>query len=112
MFGRTKPDSIEFVGARLPTDAHIARVQIDDDAGEEVQIYRRSVPYGTTREHGINFLAFGADRDRFDRMLARMFGPNDDGAPRPPGRLLAAGQRRLLLRAVAVTLLATLAGRP
>ena len=48
VFGRTKPDSIEFVGARLPTNAHIARVQIDDDAGEEVQIYRRSVPYGTT----------------------------------------------------------------
>jgi putative iron-dependent peroxidase len=37
------------------------------------------VPYGTTVEHGINFLAFAADRARFDRMLARMFGPNDDG---------------------------------
>jgi putative iron-dependent peroxidase len=79
VFGRTKPDSIEFVGARLPPNAHIARVQIDDDAGEEIQIYRRSVPYGTTLEHGINFLAFAADRARFDRMLARMFGPNDDG---------------------------------
>src|SRR6478609_2719279 len=79
VFGRTKPDSIEFVGARLPTNAHIARVQIDDEAGEEIQIYRRSVPYGTTLEHGINFLAFAADRARFDRMLARMFGPNDDG---------------------------------
>lgn len=79
VFGRTKPDSIEFVGARLPTNAHIARVQIDDAAGEEIQIYRRSVPYGTTIEHGINFLAFAADRARFDRMLARMFGPNDDG---------------------------------
>ena len=79
VFGRTKPDSIEFVGARLPSNAHIARVQIDDDAGEEIQIYRRSVPYGTTIEHGINFLAFAADRARFDRMLARMFGPNDDG---------------------------------
>ena len=79
VFGRTKLDSIEFVGARLPKNAHIARVQIDDDAGEEVQIYRRSVPYGTTREHGLNVIAFGADRARFDRMLARMFGPNDDG---------------------------------
>ena len=78
VFGRSKPDSIEFVGARLPNTAHIARVQIDD-AGEEIQIYRRSVPYGTTLEHGLNFLAFAADRARFDRMLARMFGPNDDG---------------------------------
>jgi putative iron-dependent peroxidase len=79
LFGRTKLDSVEFVGARLPPNAHIARVQIDDDAGEEVPIYRRSVPYGTTREAGLYFVAFGADRARFDRMLARMFGPNDDG---------------------------------
>jgi putative iron-dependent peroxidase len=79
VFGRTKPDSVEFVGGRLPLNAHIARVQIEDEAGEEIQIYRRSVPYGTTFEAGLNFVAFGADRDRFDRMLARMFGPNDDG---------------------------------
>ncbi len=79
VFGRTKLDSVEFVGSRLPPNAHIARVQIDDEAGEEVPIYRRSVPFGTTTEQGLNFLAFAADRDRFDRMLARMFGPNDDG---------------------------------
>jgi porphyrinogen peroxidase len=79
VFGRTKPDSIEFVGARLPPDAHIARVQVDDDAGEELQIYRRSVPYGTTQEHGLYFVAFSADTDRFARMLKRMFGPSDDG---------------------------------
>lgn len=79
VFGRTKADSIEFVGARLPKDSHIARTQIQDENGDEVPIYRRSVPYGTTREHGLNFLAFGADRERFDRMLRRMFGPSDDG---------------------------------
>ncbi len=79
VFGRTKPDSIEFVGARLSPDAHIARVQIEDDAGEELQIYRRSVPYGTTQEHGLYFVAFSADTDRFARMLKRMFGPSDDG---------------------------------
>ena len=111
VFGRTKPDSIEFVGARLPTDAHIARVQIDDDAGEEVQIYRRSVPYGTTREHGLNFLAFGADRERFDRMLRRMFGPSDDGRH----DRLADFSRPVsgaFYFAPSLTLLATLAGRP
>ena len=46
VFGRTRPDSIEFMGARLPKSAHIARVQIDDPEGKEIQIYRRSVPYG------------------------------------------------------------------
>jgi putative iron-dependent peroxidase len=78
VFGRTKPDSIEFEGAALPTTAHIARVQIDDPAGEEIPIYRRSVPYGTLAEHGLYFVAFAADRGRLDRMLRRMFGLTDD----------------------------------
>ena len=111
VFGRTKADSIEFVGARLPIDAHIARVQIDDDAGEEIQIYRRSVPYGTTRQHGLNFLAFGADRDRFDRMLKRMFGPAEDGLH----DRLADFSRPVsgaFYFAPSLTLLASLAGRP
>jgi putative iron-dependent peroxidase len=79
VFGRTKPDSVEFTGDALPTTAHIARVQIDDEAGGEIPIYRRSVPYGTVAEHGLQFLAFSADRARFDRMLARMFGTTGDG---------------------------------
>ena len=111
VFGRTKLESIEFVGARLPKTAHIARVQIEDAAGEEVQIYRRSVPYGTTLEHGLYFLAFGADRERFDRMLARMFGPNDDGLH----DRLADFSRPVsgaFYFAPSLTLLATLADRP
>jgi len=79
VIGRTKPESIEFVGDALPPTAHIARVQIEDDAGTELPIYRRSVPYGTIAEHGLCFLAFSAERERFDRMLRRMFGPADDG---------------------------------
>ncbi len=79
VFGRTKPESIEFEGDALPPTAHIARVQIEDVEGTELPIYRRSVPYGTIAEHGLCFLAFASDRSRFDRMLARMFGPADDG---------------------------------
>jgi porphyrinogen peroxidase len=67
------------VGTDLPAGAHIARVQITDAAGEELPIYRRSVPYGTVAEHGLYFVAFSADRTRFDRMLARMFGLDADG---------------------------------
>jgi putative iron-dependent peroxidase len=78
VFGRTKPTSREMTGEALPTDAHIARVQINDEAGEELPIYRRSVPYGTVAEHGLYFVAFSADRTRFDRMLARMFGIDPD----------------------------------
>ena len=79
VFGRTKPDSVEFTGDALPPRAHIARVQIEDEAGDEVPIYRRSVPYGTVAEHGLQFIAFSADRAQFDRMLARMFGTTGDG---------------------------------
>lgn len=77
VIGRTKRDSVELDDDVKPTDAHIARVVIDDDDGEELEIYRRSVPYGTVREHGLFFLAFSADPTRFDRMLARMFGTAD-----------------------------------
>ena len=56
-----------------PTTAHIARVVIEED-GEELEIYRRSTPYGTVGELGLYFLAFSADPTRFTKMLARMFG--------------------------------------
>lgn len=79
VFGRTKVDSAEFTGAELPATAHIARVQVLDD-DEELEIYRRSVPYGTVSEHGLYFVAFSADPSRFARMLARMFGTAGDGA--------------------------------
>jgi putative iron-dependent peroxidase len=78
VIGRSKPSSIEMTGDALPLDAHIARVQIEDEAGEEIPIYRRSVPYGTVAEHGLYFVAFSADRSRFDRMLGRMFGTDAD----------------------------------
>ena len=79
VIGRSKPSSVEMTGEALPPDAHIARVQITDPQGEELPIYRRSVPYGTVAEHGLYFVAFSADRSRFDRMLARMFGTDADG---------------------------------
>jgi putative iron-dependent peroxidase len=77
--GRTKLSSRELEGDTKPPDAHIARVEISDEAGEELPIYRRSVPYGTLAEHGLYFVAFSADRARFSRMLGRMFGTDGDG---------------------------------
>jgi porphyrinogen peroxidase len=79
VFGRTKAASIELEGDAKPANAHIARVEIHDASGNELPIYRRSVPYGTVAEHGLCFLAFSADRSRFDRMLGRMFGLDEDG---------------------------------
>jgi putative iron-dependent peroxidase len=70
VIGRSKAESIEMSDDEKPPDAHIARVELGDDD----EIFRRSVPYGTVDEHGLYFVAFSADPSRFDRMLARMFG--------------------------------------
>jgi porphyrinogen peroxidase len=75
-FGRTKPDSVELDDK--PPTAHISRVVIKED-GEELEIYRRSVPYGRVEELGLYFIAFSADRTRFTKMLANMFGTSGDG---------------------------------
>jgi putative iron-dependent peroxidase len=78
VFGRTKPDSVELDDDVKPPTAHIARVVIEEH-GEELEIYRRSVPFGTVAEHGLFFVAFSADPTRFEKMLRRMFGQSGDG---------------------------------
>ena len=75
-FGRTKPDSLELDDK--PPTAHISRVVIEEH-GEELEIYRRSTPYGRVGELGLYFVAFSADVSRFHKMLARMFGVSGDG---------------------------------
>ena len=76
--GRHKSDSQGLHGDELPPTAHIERVHLTE-GGSDVDIYRRSVPYGTVAEHGLYFVGFSADRTRFDRMLAGMFGTSGDG---------------------------------
>ena len=78
VIGRTKGDSVELPAAGKPPTAHIARVETEVD-GHELEIFRRSVPYGTAEEYGLYFVAFSAERSRYDRMLARMFGLAGDG---------------------------------
>ena len=78
VFGRTKQDSVELDDDVRPENAHISRVVIEDDDGEEREIYRRSTPWGTVTEQGLNFVGFSHDITIFDAMLARMFGTDDD----------------------------------
>lgn len=66
----------------LPDDvrsprAHISRVVIEDDDGEELEVFRRSTAFGGILEHGLMFLAFSPDRARLQRMLERMVGAGD-----------------------------------
>ncbi len=77
VIGRTKSDSIE--RDPLPPTSHVARVVNEDEHGAEIEIYRRSVPYGGAAEAGLQFLAFSDDLAKFELMLARMFGTTGDG---------------------------------
>jgi putative iron-dependent peroxidase len=79
VIGRSKPDSVELADDVKPPTAHIARVVVEDEHGEELEIFRRSVPFGTVAELGLYFIAFSADISRFEIMLARMFGTIGDG---------------------------------
>jgi len=78
VFGRTKRESVEIPEGLRSESAHISRVTVKVD-GEELKIYRRSVPYGSVQEQGLYFLAFSAEPSRYLRMLSRMFGAAGDG---------------------------------
>lgn len=76
IIGRTKATSEELADEDKPADAHIERVVIEED-GEELEVFRRSVPYGDLLDHGLLFVAFSADRVRLQTMLERMAGVGD-----------------------------------
>ena len=76
--GRRKRDSRELSDRAKPESAHISRVVIEED-GRELEIVRHSLPYGTTSEHGLFFIAYTRDLAIPERMLARMFGTAGDG---------------------------------
>lgn len=74
IIGRTKLTDEELPDDVKPHNAHIARVVIEDEDGEELEVFRRSTPYGDASEHGLMFVAFTRDRARIDAMLHRMVG--------------------------------------
>ena len=73
IFGRTKDTDEELDDDVRPASAHISRVVIEED-GEELEVFRRSTPYGTPSECGLMFVAFTRDRRRIDLMLNNMVG--------------------------------------
>lgn len=74
-FGRSKLESIEMEDDVKPDNAHIARVVIEDDEGEELEIVRHSLPYGDGHgEQGLFFIAYTKDLNIIDQMLEHMFG--------------------------------------
>ena len=80
VFGRTKLESIELDDDVKPENSHVARVVVEDDKGEEMEILRHSLPYGDGKgEQGLFFIAYTKDLSRIDQMLLRMFGTSGDG---------------------------------
>lgn len=77
VIGRTYYGSTELDSERQSPRSHVSRVIIEDEAGEELEIFRRSTSFGGVQEHGLMFLAFSADRQRLQRMLERMAGADD-----------------------------------
>ena len=80
VMGRTKLESIELDDEVKPKYAHIARVVIEDEEGEEMEILRHSLPYGEGRgDQGLFFIAYTKNLNIIDHMLEHMFGTAGDG---------------------------------
>ena len=77
VFGRTKEHSVELPPDTKPADSHIGRAEVEGDDGEELEVYRRSVPWALAVQQGLQFVSFGQDTDRFDRQLRSMYGLDD-----------------------------------
>lgn len=80
VMGRSKLESIEMDDDVKPENAHIARVVIENDKGEEMEILRHSLPYGDGKgEQGLFFIAYTKNLGIIDNMLEHMFGTTGDG---------------------------------
>ncbi|MBI1944813.1 MAG: Dyp-type peroxidase [Deltaproteobacteria bacterium] len=75
VIGRRLVDDEELADA--PASAHVKRTA-QEEFDPEAFVVRRSMPWGTAREHGLYFVAYGESLERFTRLARRMVG-RDDG---------------------------------
>jgi len=83
--GRTKEKDVELEGDAMPKDSHVSRTDVSS-GGVAMKIYRRSSPYmssqldqGSLPDHGLYFLAFAGEMQRFSVQLESMVGKTEDG---------------------------------
>jgi len=74
LIGRDVASNTELADA--PVHAHIRRSQ-QESYDPPAFMVRRSMPYGTAREHGLFFIAYVAALAAFERMMTRMAGIDD-----------------------------------
>ncbi|MFD1008062.1 Dyp-type peroxidase [Oceanisphaera ostreae] len=79
IYGRTKPDNIEYESAQKAPTAHTKRTSLKDAAGNNMEILRQSMPWGTANAQGLVFIACCNTPVNFTRMLDSMFVPDDQG---------------------------------
>ena len=72
--GRTKADNIELADDVKPSNSHIALNVITDEDGNELEILRDNMPYGSADgERGTFFIAYSSSPTTTERMLENMF---------------------------------------
>ena len=73
--GRTKLSDIELADDVKPANSHVALNTITGPDGEERQIIRDNMPFGTvgSREFGTYFIGYSSTPDVTEQMLRNMF---------------------------------------
>ena len=100
MIGRTKLDDIEMADDVKPSNSHVALNTIVDPDGEERQIVRDNMPFGTVGagEFGTYFIGYAAHPDVTEQMLTQHVHRRSARQLRPDPRLLHRRHRRPVLR--------------
>jgi putative iron-dependent peroxidase len=81
VIGRTKLSNVELADEVKPANSHVALNTITDDEGNEREILRDNMPFGTVGkgEFGTYFVAYSSTPDVTEQMLENMFIGNPPG---------------------------------
>jgi putative iron-dependent peroxidase len=74
-FGRSKLDDVEMPDDVKPANSHVALTTIIDEDGDQRQIVRFNMPFGTvgSREFGTYFIGYSRAPEVIEQMLENMF---------------------------------------
>ena len=75
VIGRTKVDDVELDDDIKPSNSHVALNDIEDENGEDADIYRLNMPFASaeTGTEGTFFISYTADPSITEQMLENMF---------------------------------------
>ena len=81
IIGRTKLSDIELDDSVKPSYAHNALTTISGGDGEEIQILRDNMPFGSigSGEYGTYFIGYARSPDVIEQMLTNMFAGSPEG---------------------------------